>query len=79
MFYFSSEKVAWLKVDSQTILTIHDQVITKNHRIAVTNTEKKIWQLRIHDVKELDKGWYMCQVGIFDDLSVFSEIMKCFV
>lgn len=54
---FSFAKVAWLRVDTQTILTIQNQVITKNHRISVTNTERKIWQLRIREVKESDKGW----------------------
>lgn len=61
MFPFA--KVAWLRVDTQTILTIQNHVITKNHRISITNTEKKIWQLRIRDVKESDKGWYMCQIN----------------
>lgn len=55
---FSFAKVAWLRVDTQTILTIQNQVITKNHRISVTNTERKIWQLRIREVKESDKGWW---------------------
>ncbi|KAK9881848.1 hypothetical protein WA026_018039, partial [Henosepilachna vigintioctopunctata] len=35
----STFKVAWLRVDTQTILTIHSHVITKNHRIAVTHAE----------------------------------------
>jgi Immunoglobulin I-set domain len=58
-----SEQVAWLRVDTQTILTIGSQIITKNHRIAISNTEKKIWQLRIREVKESDKGYYMCQIN----------------
>lgn len=56
-------KVAWLRVDTQTILTIQNHVITKNHRIGITYTEKRIWQLRIKDVKETDRGWYMCQIN----------------
>lgn len=56
-------KVAWLRVDTQTILTIQNHVITKNHRIGITYTEKRIWQLRIRDVKETDRGWYMCQIN----------------
>jgi hypothetical protein len=55
--------VAFLKVDSQTILTIQNHVITKNHRISITNTEKKIWQLKIREVKTSDRGWYMCQIN----------------
>ncbi|XP_052865745.1 lachesin-like [Anopheles cruzii] len=56
-------KVAWLRVDTQTILTIQTHVITKNHRMAVAHVEGRAWVLRIRDVKESDKGWYMCQVN----------------
>ncbi|XP_055600148.1 neurotrimin-like [Uranotaenia lowii] len=56
-------KVAWLRVDTQTILTIETLVITKSERISVTHTEQRIWQLRIKDIKESDKGWYMCQIN----------------
>ncbi|TMW42472.1 hypothetical protein DOY81_012447, partial [Sarcophaga bullata] len=56
-------KVAWLRVDTQTILSIQNHVITKNHRISISHTEHRIWQLRIRDVKESDRGWYMCQIN----------------
>ncbi|XP_045468329.1 lachesin-like isoform X2 [Harmonia axyridis] len=56
-------KVAWLRVDTQTILTIQGHVITKNHRIGVTHSEQKTWYLHIKEVKESDKGWYMCQIN----------------
>lgn len=52
-------QIAWLRVDTQTILTIQTHVITKNHRMVVTHAEKRAWQLKIKDVKETDKGWYM--------------------
>ncbi|CAO1292881.1 unnamed protein product, partial [Diamesa hyperborea] len=55
--------VAWLRADTQTILTIQNHVITKNHRVGITFTEKKTWQLRIKDIRESDKGWYMCQIN----------------
>ncbi|GAB0091888.1 opioid-binding protein/cell adhesion molecule homolog [Sergentomyia squamirostris] len=58
-----SFKVAFLRVDTQTILTIQSTVITKNHRIGITHTENRIWQLRIKDVRESDRGWYMCQIN----------------
>ncbi|XP_070489902.1 neurotrimin-like [Chironomus tepperi] len=58
-----SYKVAWLRVDTQTILTIQNNVITKNHRVGISFTEKKTWQLRLKDVRESDKGWYMCQIN----------------
>ncbi|KAL9705434.1 hypothetical protein quinque_008952 [Culex quinquefasciatus] len=56
-------RVAWLRVDTQTILTIQTHVITKNHRMTITHVEGRKWVLRIKDVKESDKGWYMCQVN----------------
>ncbi|KOX70475.1 Lachesin [Melipona quadrifasciata] len=56
-------KVAWLRVDTQTILTIATHVITKNHRIAVTHSGHRRWCLHIRDTKETDRGWYMCQVN----------------
>lgn len=56
-------QVAWLRVDTQTILTIATHVITKNHRIAVTHSGHRRWCLHIRDTKETDRGWYMCQVN----------------
>ncbi|RZF43460.1 hypothetical protein LSTR_LSTR001721 [Laodelphax striatellus] len=56
-------KVAWLRVDTQTILTIHGHVITKNHRIGVTHSDHHTWELHIKDVRESDRGWYMCQIN----------------
>ncbi|XP_021923930.1 neurotrimin-like isoform X4 [Zootermopsis nevadensis] len=56
-------KVAWLRVDTQTILTIATHVITKNHRIGVTHSDHRTWYLQIRDVRESDRGWYMCQIN----------------
>lgn len=56
-------QVAWLRVDTQTILTIHSHVITKNHRIGVTRSDHRTWYLHIRDVRESDRGWYMCQIN----------------
>lgn len=56
-------QVAWLRVDTQTILTIQNHVITKNHRVAITYSEKRTWQLKIKDIRESDRGWYMCQIN----------------
>ncbi|BES91644.1 Immunoglobulin domain [Nesidiocoris tenuis] len=56
-------KVAWLRVDTQTILTIHGHVITKNHRIGVTHSDRRSWCLHIKEIRESDRGWYMCQIN----------------
>ncbi|XP_045496843.1 lachesin-like isoform X2 [Colias croceus] len=58
-----SYRVAWLRVDTQTILTIATHVITKNHRIAVNHSDRRVWFLHIHDVRQSDRGWYMCQLN----------------
>lgn len=31
--------------------------------MTVSHVENRAWVLRIRDVKESDKGWYMCQVN----------------
>ncbi|XP_015183576.1 PREDICTED: neurotrimin-like [Polistes dominula] len=59
----SGFKVAWLRVDTQTILTIANHVITKNDRIKVTHSEHKMWYLHIRDVNPSDQGFYMCQIN----------------
>ncbi|XP_012136049.2 neurotrimin [Megachile rotundata] len=59
----STYKVAWLRVDTQTILTIANHVITKNNRIGVTHTERITWHLHIREVRESDRGAYMCQIN----------------
>uniref|UniRef100_A0A1B6EFL9 Ig-like domain-containing protein n=1 Tax=Clastoptera arizonana TaxID=38151 RepID=A0A1B6EFL9_9HEMI len=56
-------KVAWLRVDTQTILTIHNYVITKNKRIGVSYNEHTVWNLHIREVHQSDRGWYMCQLN----------------
>ena len=50
-------------MDTQTILTIATHVITKNHRIGVSHSDHRTWYLQIRDVRESDRGWYMCQIN----------------
>uniref|UniRef100_A0ABD2W666 Ig-like domain-containing protein n=1 Tax=Trichogramma kaykai TaxID=54128 RepID=A0ABD2W666_9HYME len=56
-------KVAWVRVDTQTILSIHHNVITQNSRISLSYTDHRTWYLHIKNVQEVDRGWYMCQVN----------------
>ncbi|XP_023290067.1 neurotrimin [Orussus abietinus] len=62
-------QVAWLRVNTQTILTIANHVITKNHRIGVTHSDHRTWYLHIREVQESDRGDYMCQIN--------TDPMKC--
>lgn len=70
-----STQVAWLRVDTQTILTIQHHVITKNHRIGIAHTGNQVWLLHIRDVKEADQGWYMVNNRIYE-IEVSSELSE---
>ena len=52
-----------MRVDTQTILTIHNSIITRNQRVSLSHREHKEWKLHISNVQEVDRGWYMCQVN----------------
>ncbi|XP_023244457.1 lachesin-like [Centruroides sculpturatus] len=56
-------KVAWIKMDTQTLLTIHNRVITRDTRIRVTNSNHRQWYLHIRDLQVSDQGFYMCQIN----------------
>ena len=56
-------QVAWVRVDTQTVLSFNEHVITKNHRIKVSTPEKTEWRLEISDIKRRDAGFYMCQIN----------------
>ncbi|KAJ9598510.1 hypothetical protein L9F63_010800, partial [Diploptera punctata] len=62
-FVLSEEQVGWLKAEDQTILTLHNKVVTHNSRISVTHDNHRTWQLHIRQVKESDRGCYMCQIN----------------
>lgn len=56
-------KVAWVKVDTQTILTIGNHLITRNYRISLSSADQRVWRLRISEARRRDEGWYMCQIN----------------
>ncbi|XP_042870202.1 lachesin-like [Penaeus japonicus] len=56
-------QVGWLKVETQTILSLQKRVVTHNTRISVTHDEHRTWNLHIKQVKESDRGCYMCQIN----------------
>lgn len=61
--YFYFLQVAWVRVDTQTILSIHHNVITQNPRISLSYNDHRSWYLHIKNVQESDRGWYMCQIN----------------
>uniref|UniRef100_A0A1B0GN51 Uncharacterized protein n=1 Tax=Phlebotomus papatasi TaxID=29031 RepID=A0A1B0GN51_PHLPP len=58
-----NQQVAWVRVDTQTILSIHHNVITQNPRITLSYNDHRSWYLQIKEVEENDRGWYMCQIN----------------
>ncbi|XP_065222027.1 lachesin-like [Planococcus citri] len=56
-------KVGWMKAEDQTILTLHNRVVTHNGRVSVTHDNFKVWQLHIRQIRKEDKGCYMCQIN----------------
>ncbi|KAG8182042.1 hypothetical protein JTE90_013972 [Oedothorax gibbosus] len=56
-------KVAWIHTDRHTLLTLHDRVISRNHRYKITHNNFRTWWLHINNVNESDSGHYMCQVN----------------
>lgn len=52
-------QVAWVRVDTQTILSIHHNLITQNHRISLTHNDHRSWYLHIKEVEEDDRGWFV--------------------
>lgn len=66
-------KVAWVRVDTHSILTIHNKVITRNYRIGLPQADGRNWVLKISNVAESDRGFYMCQVRKRDALTPVGE------
>ncbi|GBP81835.1 Lachesin [Eumeta japonica] len=58
-----ASKVAWLRVDTQTVLTLGPHVITKNHRVVVSRRDAQSWALSVRAARPSDAGRYMCQIN----------------
>ena len=56
-------QVAFIHIDRQMILTIHNHVITRIPRFTITHDKHFTWSLKIENVQKEDKGFYMCQVN----------------
>lgn len=57
-------KVAWIKVDTETLLSYHTHVVGDTHRLKVTNSNNdRQWSLHIKSVEVSDRGFYMCQIN----------------
>ncbi|XP_058129658.1 lachesin [Anopheles ziemanni] len=56
-------KVGWLRASDQTVLALQGRVVTHNSRITVLHEDFRTWRLRIKQLRESDRGCYMCQIN----------------
>jgi hypothetical protein len=54
-------KVGWMRSD-QTVLSV-GKIVTQSTRYSVSYQEPNKWSLRIHNVREMDEGCYICQIN----------------
>ena len=45
------------------MLALDDHIITLNTRITVSHVNMHTWYLRIRQLRESDRGCYMCQIN----------------
>lgn len=60
--YFSFQ-VGWMRLADQTVLALQGRVVTHNARYAVIHEESHTWRLKIRQIRESDRGCYMCQIN----------------
>lgn len=56
-------QVGWLRASDQTVLALEERVVTHNARIGVVHEDMRTWRLRIKQLRESDRGCYMCQIN----------------
>lgn len=56
-------KVAWFHKDKHTLLALQEKVIFRNGRLRVSSHASTTFYLHVHDVREEDRGAYMCQIN----------------
>lgn len=52
-----------MRAADQTVLALQDRVVTNNARITVSHENHMTWRLRIKQLRESDRGCYMCQIN----------------
>ena len=63
LYVWGVQQVAWVQVNTQTILTIHTKIISRNPRVGLSQSSHRQWYLRLKNVEPGDRGWYMCQIN----------------
>ena len=52
-----------MRLADQTVLALQGRVVTHNARYAVLHEESHTWRLKIRQIRESDRGCYMCQIN----------------
>ncbi|XP_042221743.1 lachesin-like [Homarus americanus] len=62
-------KIAWMKSDTQTLLSISNTMISRNYRIRVSHSDNSTWFLHLDTVILADRGYYLCQINTVPPIS----------
>nr|XP_053636103.1 lachesin-like [Cherax quadricarinatus] len=62
-------KIAWMKADTQTLLSISNTMISRNYRIRVSHSDNSTWFLHLDAVSLADRGYYLCQINTVPPIS----------
>lgn len=52
-----------MRASDQTVLALQGRVVTHNARFSVLHEDMHVWKLRIRNLRESDRGCYMCQIN----------------
>lgn len=77
-----SFQVGWMRLADQTVLALQGRVVTHNARYSVIHEESHTWSLKIRQIRESDRGCYMCQINTspmrkqFGCIDVYGELYR---
>ena len=77
-FFF---QVAFIHLDRDIILTINEYVITRSPCISINHDNNSTWSLKIHNVRQEDKGFYKCQLNSDPQISTvgFLDVVGTYI
>ncbi|XP_063874177.1 protein amalgam-like isoform X2 [Scylla paramamosain] len=64
-----NHQIAWIRADTQTLLSISNTMISRNYRIKVYHSDNSTWFLHLENVSLTDRGDYMCQINTVPPIS----------
>ncbi len=54
--------MAWIKMNTRTILSLRGELVTQNSRYGIKKQQRGLYDLEIMNVAESDAGVYICQI-----------------